>query len=235
MSTLVLPTNPAVGTTAALRPRLPVGLLALGGGLLAVAGAAAPWLSFFAGLQPISGLAGTSGQLAAALGGVSALIGIVFLLSGRPALRWMLALAGFALLVLAGWSGLNLLTTLPALQADPLLVVEPGPGLPVLAVGGILVLVTLFLPAHGSTRLAVVVPEPAVRSTVTWTLAFAGIVHLAMGPEHLSSALVGGAMIAGGLAQLVLALLVARNRTARWPLVLAVVLQASFVLAYLAA
>ncbi|HEX5828989.1 MAG TPA: hypothetical protein VFY23_15800, partial [Candidatus Limnocylindrales bacterium] len=35
--------------------------------------------------------------------------------------------------------------------------------------------------------------------------------------------------------QLGLALLVARNRTARWPLVLAVVLQASFVLAYLAA
>lgn len=241
MSVLALSPRAAEVARPAVRTRLTVTALAVLGGSLAIVGAASPWLSFFAGLQSITGLEGLNGRLAAGLGGATVAVGLLYLATGRAGLRWSLGLLGFGLLGLTGWSGIGLATTLGELQANPLLVVGVGPGVPLLAAGGALVFLTMFvsLPAADGARLSV--PVPALRSPLAATLAIAGIVHLAVGPEHLAeSVALGTAMIAAGVGQLVLAALVRRGGAAStgspaWPLILAIALNVALVAAYVVA
>ncbi len=75
-----------------------------------------------------------------------------------------------------------------------------------------------------------------IRPLVAALVAFAGIVHLALGPEHLSeSNAIGGAMIAAGVAQLGLAVLVSRGASSTAALLTLVVLNGAVAVAWLAA
>jgi hypothetical protein len=67
-------------------------------------------------------------------------------------------------------------------------------------------------------------------------LAFAGVVHLAVSPEHMAeSALIGAAMLLAGVAQLLFAVLIARGATGR-PITLGVpMLSIALVAAWVAA
>lgn len=80
--------------------------------------------------------------------------------------------------------------------------------------------------------------KPVARASglLVASLLGAGIVHLAVGPEHISeSSLIGGAMLVGGLAQVALAFGV-RNGVGSLPLaVIVITLNAGFVGGWLAA
>jgi len=236
MSTLTMPTRTAAVAHSGARARLPVTTLGVLGGALAIGGAAVPWLSLFAGLQPVTGTDGMNGRVAAGLGGATLAVALLFLSIGRPGLRWLLGILGFSILAISGWSGISLVSTLAELQADPLLVAQAGPGVPILAAGGALVFATMFLPTPSEERTRLPVSASALPSPIAASLAIAGVVHLAIGPEHLAESLVlGSAMIAAGIAQLALAVLVLRRVTVAWPLVLTIALNAALVVAYLIA
>lgn len=235
MSTLTLPTTGTMARAVA-RDRLPVGALAALGGALVITGSALPWLSFFAGLQPIAGLDGLNGKVAAGLGAAAFMIGLLFLATGRPGLRWLIGILGFGVLVVAGLSGVNIASTVAELRADPLLLAQVGPGVPVLALGGALVFATMFLPMPAGTRASLPLSEAALRAPIAATLVVAGIVHLSLGPEHLAESLVlGSAMFAAGVGQLGLAILMLRRPSLALPLVLTIALNAAIVAAYLVA
>jgi hypothetical protein len=236
MATLTLPPRTAAISRSGALERLPVSALAALGGALAVGGAAVPWLSLFAGLQPVTGLDGMNGQVAAALGATTLAVGLLFLATGSQRLRWLLGLLGFGILGIAGWSGINLLSTLAELQADPFLVAQPGPGVAVLATGGALVFATMFSPTPSDEATRLPVSASAMRTPIAASLTIAGFVHLAIGPEPLAESIVlGTAMIAAGVAQIALAVLVARRAALAWPLILTIVLNAAFVVTYIVA
>jgi hypothetical protein len=221
---------------AAARGRAVVTLLGIAGGFVAAVGAATPWLSFFAGLVPVPGTAGLSGQLAVGLGLASVVTALVYAATGERAARWGLAALGAALLAVAGIAATNLLVTLPALQADPLRAARPEPGIIALLAGAALVFGTFFIDvprgAERHDRLLVAVRARA-RLGLVIALAFAGVVHLAVGPDHMAeSALIGAAMMLAGVAQLLLAALVARGWSSRMVTLGVPVLSIALVLAW---
>lgn len=101
--------------------RLVAGLGAAGG-VLVVIGSLLPWLSLYAGLQSIAGTDGLNGRVLAGLGVAAALCAVAHAAHGGLATRWLLGVAGFAVLAFGGWLGIQLLQTEALLAADPLLV-----------------------------------------------------------------------------------------------------------------
>lgn len=145
------PTRPAVNSNPATNSNVAAARVAIGlatvGGALAVLGAWMPWLSFFAGLQVISGLRGPSGWAIAALGLIAVAGGVVGLLRGGTLGRWISGLAGFGVLAVGGWAAVGLLGTASELARDPLIVSALEPGLLVALIGGGLAFAVLFVPA----------------------------------------------------------------------------------------
>ena len=192
-----------------------VGLTAIGGSALVIAGALLPWLSVFAGLKAYPGVAGLNGRLLLAAGTLGLLGGLSYLATGRAALRWGLGLWGFVLLAFTGWLVTQLLATYQQLVADPLFVARLGPGVFVAAVGAAALAATLLLgpagPAtaeHGSPvgarPLAIVVSVDLALLS-----AGAGILHLAVLGPHLRKFWLFGVFFAvAALGQLGWALLV---------------------------
>ena len=123
---------------------LVAGMAVLGATLVGV-GVALPWLSFFAGLQPITAIGTLNGTLlligAAAVG----LLGVVVLARGSRWARRCLAMVGIGLTAFSAYLAVQLIATYREVSADPLLVAQPGPGLVLVVIGALLVLGTAVL------------------------------------------------------------------------------------------
>lgn len=124
----------------------PVAML---GGALLVAGALLPWMTFYAGLQPIAGTRGGYGKAMLLAGIVAGIVGVV---RARNDARWTRvllavigsgAVAGGALLLWRAWS-------LAHSQGALMLVPRVGPGLLVVMAGGALVLLSTRARLRGS-------------------------------------------------------------------------------------
>jgi hypothetical protein len=216
---------------AAWSGRTLVVLLALVGGAVALVGVALPWLSFYAGLHTIAGIDGAFGSAAGVIAASGIACALAFAMSGGHVARWLIGLAGFGTVAIAGWSGLNALATVRGLQ-DPLLVLEPGPGTLVLAVGGALMVATMFVPdAPADQRRAV--SAGRLRAILTASLVAGGIIHLGVGQDHLNtSMLIGTAMIVGGAAQVAVAVAVRSRPASRLVLSSALGLSAVLIASY---
>jgi hypothetical protein len=202
--------------------RWSVGLTAIGGSALVVAGALLPWLSVFAGLKAYPGVAGLHGRLLLAGGVLGLLGGLGYLATGRAALRWGLGLWGFVLLAFTGWLVTQLLATYQQLVADPLFVARLGPGVFVATVGAAALAATLLLgpPRPATAADSSPVGARPLASVVSVDLALlsagAGIIHLAVLGPHLREFWLFGVFFAAvGLAQLGWALLVGLRPSGR--------------------
>jgi hypothetical protein len=131
--------------------RAPIAAMAGIGGALTVIGGLAPWLSFFAGLQPVRGIDGSYGLAVVVLGLLAVVTAGLHLIPGRAATRWLLGGLGFAILAISGYLGITLLTEFSVLAADPLLIARIEPGLGIALLGGSLLGATLFAPEETVT------------------------------------------------------------------------------------
>ncbi|MBA2717700.1 MAG: hypothetical protein H0U52_00465 [Chloroflexi bacterium] len=216
-----IPTIPAAREDSASNPaasadRRLVGGLGAAGGVLAITGSVLPWVSMDAGLQTIAGTDGLNGRILAGLGFVAALVAMVHAARGGQGTRWLLGIAGFTILGFGGWLGIPLLQTEAILAADPLLVSRLEPGLAVSLFGGSLLLATLFLPARSLA--AAETPERRARTAAQFmlvaALAIAGVIHVALVPEHLRESIaLGVGFLGAGLGQVGLAAIILRNPT----------------------
>ncbi len=141
--------------TTAGRPlrtwRTAVGLTALAGGAAVVAGCLLPWATAFAGLVEIPGIRGSNGKLLAVAGVLLVAAGAGHLIRGDAVTRWLIGVLGTAA---AGYSGYLLLRLAGSLRSgigDSMLLVRGGPGLWVVAGGGLLGLGTMFFPASSQS------------------------------------------------------------------------------------
>jgi hypothetical protein len=131
--------------------RTAVGLAALAGGAATVAGCLLPWATAFAGLVDITGIRGSNGKLLAVAGVLLVAAGVGHLIRGDAATRWLIGVLGAAT---AGYSGYLLLRLAGSIHSgigDSMLLVRGGPGLWVVAGGGLLCLGTMFFPASSQS------------------------------------------------------------------------------------
>jgi hypothetical protein len=126
--------------------RSAVGLAALAGGAAAIAGCLLPWATAFAGLVAIHGTRGSNGQLLAAAGVLIVGAGIWHLIRGGPASRWVIGVSGAATLGYSAYLLMRLASSLHSPAGDSMLLLRGGPGLWVVAAGGLAAFGTLFLP-----------------------------------------------------------------------------------------
>jgi hypothetical protein len=127
-------------TRALARPRRPLAPLAISaGGLLLALGAWLPWLTLFAGLQTVSGLAGPNGRAVLGAGVTAALLGALALRRPSPRLLGACAALGAVLVGFVAWLIVGLLGLARAHAADPMALTRVGPGLFVALAGALLV------------------------------------------------------------------------------------------------
>ena len=131
--------------------RSAVGLTAVAGGAAVVAGCLLPWATAFAGLVDISGLRGSNGWLLLAAGVLAIAAGAWHLIHGDAATRWLTGILGAAIAGYAGYLLLQLTASVHSGIGDSMLLVRGGPGLWVVAGGGLLCLGTLFFPASSQS------------------------------------------------------------------------------------
>lgn len=210
-----VPVAPAIRPATVGDRRLVAGLGAAGAALVVI-GTMLPWISLYAGLETIAGTDGLNGRILAGLGFAAGLLAVAHAARGGQATRWLLGIAGFAVLALGGWLGIQLLQTEAMLAADPLLVARLEPGLAMSLAGGSMLLATLFVPARSLT--AAVAPERRARSAAQFllvaVLAIAGVTHLALVSEHLrESVALGVGFLGAGLGQVGLAAAILRTPT----------------------
>ncbi len=123
---------------------LAAGMAMLGATLVGV-GVTLPWLSFFAGLQPITAIGTLNGTLLFAGAAAAGLLGVVVIARGSQWARRGLAMVGIGLSAFGSYLAVQLITTYREVSADPLLVAQPGPGLVLVVIGSLMVLATAFL------------------------------------------------------------------------------------------
>ena len=127
-------------------------LAVLVGGALICLGTMLPWMSFFAGLQTLSGFAGLYGRLLFASGALAALLGTAMLQRRNGWLPLVSGILGIAQTAFIVWLLFGLHATLGNLGMHAMLLARPGPGLFV-ALGGAM-LVSTALPMSDSCELA---------------------------------------------------------------------------------
>jgi len=108
------------------------------GGALVCVGTMLPWMSFFAGLQSLSGLVGLYGRILFASGALAVLSGTAMLQRRH---RWLvpaIAVLGVMQTVFIVWLFVGLRSTLRELGMHAMLLARPGPGLFVAFAGALL-------------------------------------------------------------------------------------------------
>jgi hypothetical protein len=163
-----------------------------------------PWVTLFRGLQPIPGFQLDGGCLAGiAIAAVS--FTIVAARSGGSRLLRPLAGLGAAIVTVDALSVVNRIAAFVANPgpSGPLSQPTAGSGAPVMALGGVFVLIaTIVAPARAGALSSGLAP----RLTIGAALFAAGWIHLVLAPQHLAeSALLGAGFLGAGLAQLILA------------------------------
>ena len=118
----------------------------MAGAALVSVGVVLPWMSFFAGLQPITAAGTLNGTLLLIGAAATGLLGAAVLARGSSLARRGLAVAGIGLTAFGAYLAVQLIATYQEVSADPLLVAQPGPGLAVVVIGALLVLATAFVP-----------------------------------------------------------------------------------------
>jgi hypothetical protein len=174
--------------TRTRRLRHPAGLAVLGGGVLMVTGAFLPWLSVFEGLQTIRGIEGPNGRALTILGALALVAGGILAVRGDRRLGLGIAIGGAAAAAFAGYLVAQLLVTMHGL--DGMMLAKLGPGLFLSAAGAVLVAGSILLPIEAET--ADERPRTTSRSSarvltnvVALSSAGAGVIHLAVAPNHL--------------------------------------------------
>lgn len=125
--------------------RILAGAMALIGAALVAVGVTLPWLSLFAGLQPISALGTPNGTLLFIGAAVVGLLGLAVIALGSRLARRGLTVAGIVLTAFTAYLVVGLVSIYRDVSADPLVVAQVGPGLAVVGVGALLVLATSFI------------------------------------------------------------------------------------------
>ena len=125
--------------------RILAGSTALVGAVLVAIGVTLPWLSFFAGLQPITALGTPNGTLLFVGAAAVAALGLVVIVRGNRWARRGLTLFGIVLTAFSAYLAVGLVTIYRDVSADPLVVAQLGPGLAVVGVGALLVLASAFV------------------------------------------------------------------------------------------
>ncbi|MEO6294538.1 MAG: hypothetical protein ABIP01_00865 [Candidatus Limnocylindria bacterium] len=121
------------------------GSAALIGAMLVAAGVTLPWLSFFAGLQPVTAVGSPNGTLLFLGAAVVGVLGLLVIARGTRWARRGLTIAGIVLTGFSAYLVVGLITTYREVSVDPLVVAQLGPGLAVVGVGALLVLATSFV------------------------------------------------------------------------------------------
>jgi len=175
--------------TRTRRLRHPAGLAVLGGGALMVTGTLLPWLSVFEGLQTIRGIQGPNGRALAILGAVAMIAGGLLAVRGGRRLGLGIAIGGAAAAAFAGYLVAQLLVTMHGL--DGTMLAKLGPGLFLSAAGSVLVAGSILLP-ETEAETGPEQPRTTSRSgarvltnAVAAASAGAGVIHLAVAPDHL--------------------------------------------------
>lgn len=179
-------------------------VVTVAGGAAVVAGTVLPWLSTAAGLQVLTGLDGVNGRLLAGGGLAAILAGLVAL--KRASAVWASAMLGFALLAFSSWLLVALLGTLRELAANPLVLAQAGPGLFVTTAGAAAVFSPLLWKAPAAPARTSTAPSALWPISLAVAAVVAGLVHVAVSPQHMGEhLLLGAGMLAVGVAQLGLA------------------------------
>ena len=121
------------------------------GGALVCVGTMLPWLSFFAGLQSLSGLVGLYGRILFASGAIAVLSGTAMLQRRHPWMRLATAVLGVMQAVFIVWLLVGLRSTLRELGMHAMLLARPGPGLFVALAGAMLVAMSARYPRRTNT------------------------------------------------------------------------------------
>jgi hypothetical protein len=128
--------------------RSAVGLAAVAGGGAALAGCLLPWAEIFAGLIGVSGIRGTNGRILAVAAVLAIAAGLWHLIRGGAVSRWAIGLLGAGVLTYAAYLLMRLTATMAALSqgGSSMFAARGGPGLWIVAAGGLVAFATLFLP-----------------------------------------------------------------------------------------
>lgn len=122
------------------------------GGALVCVGTMLPWMSFFAGLQSLSGLVGLYGRILFASGALAVLSGTAMLHRRADWLFSSTAVLGGVQTVFVVWLLLGLRATLHQLGMHAMLIARPGPGLFVAMAGALLVAAAAIRPVGERLR-----------------------------------------------------------------------------------
>lgn len=121
------------------------GWMSIGGGLLSAMGVTLPWLSFFAGLQPVTALGTPNGTVLLVGAALSALSGMVLMVRPSRWSRGAVTVTGVALTAFSAYLAVGLVDIYRDVSADPLMVAQLGPGLILVLIGSVLVLSTALV------------------------------------------------------------------------------------------
>jgi hypothetical protein len=159
----------AVAWSGDRRPRLrswrtAASVAAVAGGATAAAGCFLPWVTALAGLESFPGMRGSNGKLLAAGGILIAVAGLWHLIGGSAWSRWTAGLLGAIVAGGAGYLLLQLQATMKSLGGDSMMLVRGGPGLWLVAAGGLIAFGTMFLPAPGQPATGEPAPDMPERA-----------------------------------------------------------------------
>lgn len=124
------------------------GVIGIAGGTLVMVGSWLPWFTLYAGLHPLRGITGLNGQLLAAGGLLAAGVSVMLLMKPRRALHWILGGLGICLALFTAWILAGVPATYRAMQENPLLVAQRGPGLWVVLGGALMVMSSTVVSAR---------------------------------------------------------------------------------------
>lgn len=119
-------------------------LLGVVGGASLAIGARLPWMSFFAGLQPLRGTRGWHGQVLFACGIALLVAGIVLAIRPDRRVRIAVGALGAACAVYASYLVVRLQMAVAHIAAhDPMMLAKRGPGLFLVVAGGLIAAMAL--------------------------------------------------------------------------------------------